>query len=301
MAAEGVIVRFVYRGGGWDTVPRSATHVTIDDSVTVIPTMLFYEHPNIVEVDCHAGVMKIESMAFQECPRLERLILPGVEIMEELACRNCDALTYIECPKLEKIELSPFENCRSLSSIDLQSARVVEGFAFTCCRAMEYVEFGTNLESVGERTFLHCPSLERIAIPLKNDLLPHDRTFQLCENLRHVHFVEEEVLNETVNALLLDEWKNDMRRDIGSINHNLPNAPASFFNGEKTIVIREWIRSVLSKIIYYKAQHRRLLKEAAATLQLFLPNDTVVNNVLPFVELPAHTFDGEEDDDWLEG
>ena len=91
--------------------------------------------------------------------------------------------------------------------------------------------------------------------------------------------------------------ENDLRRDIGSINDILHNAPAGddLNDGMKAIAIRECIELVLSKIIAYKAQHRRLLNEAAAVHQQFLPDETVMNNVLPFVELPAHTFDGEED------
>ena len=49
----------------------------------------------------------------------------------------------------------------------------------------------------------------------------------------------------------------------------------------------------------YKAEHRLLLNVAASTLQLTLPNDIVMNSVVPFLELPEHTFEGEdlEEDD----
>ncbi len=44
------------------------------------------------------------------------------------------------------------------------------------------------------------------------------------------------------------------------------------------------------------------MNEATTTLQLTLPKDIVTNNVLPFLELPPHTFEehdgslGKEDD-----
>ena len=60
-------------------------------------------------------------------------------------------------------------------------------------------------------------------------------------------------------------------------------------------MIRAWIRSVLSKIIHYKVEHQRILDGAAATLQLVLPQDIVLDSILPFLQLPSHTFDGEED------
>ena len=83
-----------------------------------------------------------------------------------------------------------------------------------------------------------------------------------------------------------------MNEEIDSINQILPNAPAGGWNddGEKAIVIRTWIGSVLRKIAHYKAEHQRILDEAADTLEVGLPRDIVMKSVLPFLELPTHTF-----------
>jgi len=52
------------------------------------------------------------------------------------------------------------------------------------------------------------------------------------------------------------------------------------------------MRSVLGKIIYYEVEHQSLLnEEIAPTLQLALPRDIVMNNVLPLLELPAHMYE----------
>ena len=85
---------------------------------------------------------------------------------------------------------------------------------------------------------------------------------------------------------------------IDSINHILPSTPAGYHHEVrgKARAIREWIALVLRKIIHYKAQHRSVLNEVAALLQLDLPNDIVHNNVLAFLELPLPAFDGEDDD-----
>ena len=88
-----------------------------------------------------------------------------------------------------------------------------------------------------------------------------------------------------------------MRREIESINHILHNAPAGghLNDGRKTIAIREWISRILSKIIEYKARHRGLFNALEASLMhLELPDVIVRNNVLPFLELPSHTFDRED-------
>lgn len=99
-----------------------------------------------------------------------------------------------------------------------------------------------------------------------------------------------------------------MNEELNSINQSLPNANAEETGDEddvgmKTEVIRDWIGRVLHKIIRYKSQHRGFLNEAAAVLQLTLPKDIVMNNFLPFLDLPSYRFEegnGEEvtnDDD----
>ena len=115
--------------------------------------------------------------------------------------------------------------------------------------------------------------------------------FIRCESLNHVDLVEGAELRETIAALQLEEWKNDMNGEINSINQNLPNADAGGYGGGgKALIIRRWLRSVLGKILRYKAEHQGILDEAASTLQLAVPHDIVRNNVLPFLALPPHRF-----------
>lgn len=51
-----------------------------------------------------------------------------------------------------------------------------------------------------------------------------------------------------------------------------------------------------TKLIQYKAEHQSLLNMAAATVQFSLPQDIVMNNVLPFLALPLHMFEYEDDE-----
>ena len=98
MAAEH---HFVYTGERYP--PPDATHVSIHESITVIPEFLFHEHLYIIELICHDGVKKIERQAFWKCPSLNRLIMPGVEKVEGGAFSFCVAIEHIECKKLEII------------------------------------------------------------------------------------------------------------------------------------------------------------------------------------------------------
>ena len=292
MAAEGGIITFIFNGEDRNDIPQNVTHLIIHENITVIPRRLFYKHPNLVEVYCHKGVTKIEESAFYYCQSLRRVIIPGVTIIERWAFINCRNLVYVECVKLERIGVQAFNQCKSLSSIDLPSAKIVEESAFYNCPAMTQAIFGKDLESIEGIAFVNCVSLESITIPLRNGLLTGDDIFRSCVNLKRVDLIEDEALRNFADALLLEDWRNDVNEVLDSINQILPNTAAgdNYNVGGKAIAIREWIGSVRREIIHYKAAHRESLNEAATVLHLFLPNDTVINNVLPFVELPVHTF-----------
>eukprot|EP00984_Skeletonema_dohrnii_P030880 scaffold22743_cov159-Skeletonema_dohrnii-CCMP3373.AAC.2 len=316
MAAEGDrIIRFNYTGED-RRVPHDATHITVDQFVTVIPEEAFYDNRNIVEVVFDVNVKRVERGAFAECPSLRRVIMPGVEIVEGHAFYGCEALTDVECVKLERVEIAAFKYCTSLMSINLPSVKIVERSAFAKT-ALTDAKFGSKLERIEDEAFARCHSLERITIPLKDGMITaDDNTFQGCEKLERVDLVEGE-LHETIAALQLEEWRNDVNEEINSINQILPTVDAGYYDDDghddgKARAIRTWIRSVLRKVIHYKAEHQRLLDEqVATTLELALSHDIVMNNVLPFLELPSSTFevvdyeegeeqdhlDGEEEDD----
>eukprot|EP00984_Skeletonema_dohrnii_P008948 scaffold3345_cov83-Skeletonema_dohrnii-CCMP3373.AAC.7 len=285
---------YIYTGG---VVPRHVTRVRIDESVSVIPARAFHGHQNITELYCHIRVKKVEHFAFYLCPSLRIVIMPGVEVVERAAFWNCVALTDVQCGELKIIGECAFYNCESLRSIDLPSIKIVEGRAFFLCTHLTTVKFGKELESIRDRAFNGCPSLDRITLPLKDGMITHDNAFQGCGNLKHVDLIERAILSETIAALLLEEWRNDMFREIDAINQILPNTSAGDVYddaGGKAQAIRTWIRSVLRIIVQYKAEHYNYLKEATITLELALPNDIVSRNVLPFLELPPYTFQAED-------
>ncbi|KAK1733232.1 leucine-rich repeat domain-containing protein [Skeletonema marinoi] len=289
---------YIFTGG---VVPRHVTRVRIDESVTVIPAQAFKGHPNITEVVFHDGVKKVKDEAFSYCRSLRLVIMPGVEVVGAEAFWGCDALTDVECGKLEIIGVCAFGICDSLRSINLPSIKIVEIRAFSGCDALTNVKFGKELESIGSSAFYGCMSLERITIPLKDGMINDNDIFQGCEDMKHVDLVEGAILHETINALLLEEWKNDMNEEIASINQILPTAPAGSVYpdddddvGRKAEAIRAWITNVLLNIVQYKAQHQSYVNEASTTLQLALPSDIVIKSVLPFLKLPSYTFQGED-------
>jgi len=207
----------------------------------------------------------------------------------------------VEFGKLEIIGEGAFYKCTSLRIINLPSAWIVKESAFESCGALVDVKFGRKLKRIVERAFINCESLEGITIPLKRGLIIDDGAFQGCGCLEHIHLIEGD-LHETIAALHMEEWRNGMDDEIDSINETLPDTDAGWGDdyggnlGQKALMIRGWIRSLIVEINYYITEHRRLLDEdVATTLELILPAEIVMNNVLPFLELPSHTFEVEEE------
>lgn len=186
-------------------------------------------------------------------------------------------------------------------------------------------KFGDKLERIGSGAFYNCPLLRRIAIPLKDGMITDDNVFHGCKKLERVDLIGE--VHETVATLSLKNWRDDVNEEIGRINRVLPTTPAGRADsagvGKKAREVRKWIRSVLRKIDYYKAQHD-LLKEYATIIEMALwkkrleengvserdagvraqhrvdcgaDANIVIRNVHPFLELPFDTFEAEDDDD----
>ena len=227
----------------------------------------------------------------------------GVEEVEGWAFYDCESIEHVECDKLEIIRSHAFQSCESLIGINLPSISFVGLQAFDGCTAITHAKFGKDLERIDSWAFTGCRSLERITIPLKRALVIEDDVFAGCQSLKYVDLVEENILRETVAALHLDSWRDNMNARIEVIIGILQSScSGDWFDedsdeideGDIAMNIRIWILMVLTGIIEYKAKHRALLNSATAILQTILPNDVVMNNVIPFLDLPLYKFDGEE-------
>ena len=111
-----------------------------------------------------------------------------------------------------------------------------------------------GLETGRMYAFHNCPSLRRITMPLREDMIEVG-VFYKCPKLSTVDLVGG--IYETVASLHLERWRNEMTEEINRSNQVLP---------ENTEEIRRWITAVIRHIEHYKAEHRILLKEEATTL-----------------------------------
>ena len=254
---------FVYIGGG-QRVPHDVKRAKIDESVDTIPERTFYRCEQLTELEGHNKLKKIKEGAFYRCRSLRRLTkMNGVIEIEKHAFALCEALSDLEFDKLEIIGYGAFIRCRSLRSINLPSIRRVGKHAFQICTALTDAKFGEDLEEVEEYAF-HDSALRSIAIPLKDNLTFIDNAFNGCYSLSRVDIVGG--IHKTISSLHMESWRDDVKEEIESINQTLLDT-RSF---EMTPTIRQWIRSVLRDMEYYKVEHKALVNEAMALLELAL-------------------------------
>lgn len=303
---------YVYRGG---RAPQHITHARIDESVEVIEEGAFCGCDNLVYVETHNRIRKIELRAFSFCRSLPRIDIKSVVEI----CRNgfsrCEKLQFVEFgDKLESIRTYAFGLC-SIEHLKLPSVVSIDDNVFLDCTRLIDVEFSDKLERLSTWAFNGCRSLQRIAIPLKRGLFSDDNVFDGCEQLKIVDLVGG--VQQTVTSLYMESWRADMASEFNRINQILPETAAI----EKTRTIRQWMDSVSDRLDYYKTEHTICIEEAVTLLELALWKakldekedvckkpavkkvminseedvrkecrvtcgaDTVIKNVLPFLQL----------------
>ena len=253
---------FVYTGGEQE-VPRDVKRVRIAEDVDTIPAGTFRDCAQLIEVEGHNKLKKIERGAFHRCIRLRRVSkMECVTEIEKYAFSICHALSELDFDKLEIIGYNAFALCISLRSIDMPSIRRVGNGAFVRCPALTDAVFGKDLERIEGGAF-NRSSLRRIAIPLKDNLIIYYGAFACCENLSKVDTVVGGI-HKTISSLHLKPWRNEMKDEIDRINQTLPNTL------QKAAAIQRWIARVLDRMEHYKSEHQTLLKEAMTLLELAL-------------------------------
>ncbi len=264
---------FVYTGGEQE-VPRDVKRVRIDENVDTILAETFSQCRQLIEVEGHNKLRKVELRAFYCCYLLRRMTkMTGLIEIEEYAFYNCHALSELELDKLEIIGDCAFPYSWSLRFFNLPSIRRVGEGAFHSCYALTDAVFGEGLERIGARAFWDCKALRRIVIPLKDNLIIDD-AFIRCEKLSNIAALDGGI-HTTISTLHMESWRNDMQEEIDWINP----CPKNTMFGGKSQAIRQWIDSVLDRMEHYKSEHQMLVKEAMTLLELALWKAKLLNEV----------------------
>lgn len=108
-----------------------------------------------------SGIEYIGSNAFNGCVLIQKVSIPSsvVAIGDSAfdGCRGITSLTFESNETLQTIGYSAFGGCSLLTRVILPSSLVeLNASAFYGCSDLEYVEFGENVQSVGEDAFALC-------------------------------------------------------------------------------------------------------------------------------------------------
>lgn len=91
---------------------------------------------------------------------------PGTEAIAMGAFRDCEKLVRVNLPmSLKIIDDGAFEGCTSLRSIDITSVNSIGERAFLGCQSLEEVALGENIGFLCNAAFAGCTSLRKIALP----------------------------------------------------------------------------------------------------------------------------------------
>lgn len=108
-----------------------------------------------------SGIEYIGSNAFNGCVLIQKVSIPSsvVAIGDSAfdGCRGITSLTFESDETLQTIGYSAFGGCSLLTKVILPSSLVeLNASAFYGCSDLKYVEFGENIQTVGEDAFALC-------------------------------------------------------------------------------------------------------------------------------------------------
>jgi hypothetical protein len=159
---------YLYEGKGFDYMPKTVTHIRVDDMVKEIPKFTFVNYINLVALKLPMGLTVIEDMAFWSCKSLKKVrIPPSVILIGRKAFADCASLTIVDLPKgLKHLGESAFSNCVSLKTATLPSTLTeIRKRSFENCTRLQVLELVDGLHIIGDMACNGCVSLLLVRIP----------------------------------------------------------------------------------------------------------------------------------------
>ena len=176
---------------GTVNVPASVTYDGVNYPVTSIGTCAFYKQSNLQAVviptsvtefklgsfafaqnlarvtfmNREAGLISVGEAAFQECTRLNNVVLPNSTLrIDKEGFRGCSSLSNITLSnQLNYINEYAFADCPVLNNVTLpESLKSIQIAAFNNDAAMSSITFPAALEGIGASAFANCPSLKDV-------------------------------------------------------------------------------------------------------------------------------------------
>lgn len=153
---------------GCNAIIESATHTLvcgcggtlIPDNIKVIGSQAFNGMATPKNVNIPKSVTRIEWFAFEYCPMMQQLIIPGT---------------------IQYIGKSAFQCCRNLEKVIIEDGELenIVYETFYGCGNLESVAFPENLKTIMDGAFAHCYNLKNIVLPSAQTVV-EPRAFEGC-------------------------------------------------------------------------------------------------------------------------
>ena len=162
-------------------------HPIIREGTTVIADEAFKDRP-IVGVSLPAQLKSIGNHAFENCTKLEEIVIPdAVSYIGLEAFANCTNLrTAIFPANLVSVQFGLFANCTSLRDVVLpQSLSSVAPSLFYGCTALENITIPDSVISIGYNAFAECSSLKNVILNKQVQTI-ESGVFSGCQSMEHI-------------------------------------------------------------------------------------------------------------------
>gem|GEM_PF-4172220 len=173
----------------WHSVRRRIKKVVIEDGVTSIGALAFYDCINLTDISIPNSVTRIGNSVFANCSSLNNITVPdSVNSFGEEIFTNCKNLTDVKLPAgMAGIPHSMFSGCTSLTELTIpESAAIIKANAFYNCDKLEKLTIPESVSEIEHTTFYSCSSLKWVVV-LNDDIWIEENAFEYASPVIYAH------------------------------------------------------------------------------------------------------------------
>lgn len=163
----------------------------VSDNTPAKPmTSIIKENPNIKSIVLEEGITEIPEMAFYNCGNIETVIIPDtVTTIGSAAFLGCASLKNLFIPDgVTVLDGVLFANCQNLETVYLPAhIKEISSNLFSSCPSLVEVVIPNEIETIGAASFIFCGKLSKISIPKSVKLIEVD-AFRFCRNLKEIPY-----------------------------------------------------------------------------------------------------------------
>lgn len=187
----------------WLTYANRIQRVVVEQGVTNVGSMAFYQCEKITSVTLASSVKTIGSLAFVGCTNLRQVTMSSVERLEMGCFHGCLSLSNVILPQsLQYIGDEAFFRCKGLGGITVpKSVTYLGDRAFAYCDALASVFIEAPLTALPEWVFYGCNALSVLKLPASIADVG-DNAVVGCDSLYHVDYSGSAAIMPEINKQL---------------------------------------------------------------------------------------------------